>query len=80
MAFPDILSRSVTVEEYQKHQLKHRKKPRDIEFYDEHGSPVIYNNTMTTLTTFATTFTHSIANKETIIKFSACRMMVTTSH
>ena len=39
-AFPDILSRNVTVEEYQKHQLQHKKIPRDIEFYDEHGSPV----------------------------------------
>ena len=42
LAFPDILSRNVTVEEYQKHQLQHRKIPRDIEFYDEHGSPVTY--------------------------------------
>ena len=41
-AFPDILSRNVTVDEYQKHQLQHKKIPRDIEFYDEHGSPVIY--------------------------------------
>ena len=40
-AFPDILSRNVTVEEYQKHQLQHRKKPRDIEFYDERGAPII---------------------------------------
>ena len=42
LAFPDILSRNVTVEEYQKHQLNHKKIPRDIEFYDEHGSPVTY--------------------------------------
>ena len=42
LAFPDILSRNVTVEEYQKHQLQHKKIPRDIEFYDEHGSPVTY--------------------------------------
>ena len=42
LAFPDILSRNVTVEEYQKHQLQHNKIPRDIEFYDEHGSPVTY--------------------------------------
>ena len=28
LAFPDILSRNVTVEEYQKHQLKDKKKPR----------------------------------------------------
>ena len=32
----------MTVEEYQKHQLQHKKIPRDIEFYDEHGSPVTY--------------------------------------
>ena len=42
LAFPDILSRNVTVEEYQKHQLQHKKIPRDKEFYDEHGSPVTY--------------------------------------
>ena len=30
------------MEEYQKHQLQHKKIPRDIEFYDEHGSPVTY--------------------------------------
>ena len=40
--FPDIPSRNVTVEEYQKHQLQHKKIPSDIEFYDEHGSPVTY--------------------------------------
>ena len=40
--FPDILSQNVTVEEYQKHHLQHKKIPRDIEFYDKHGSPVTY--------------------------------------
>ena len=42
LAFPDILSRSVTVEEYQMHQLRHKRIPRDIEFFDEHGTPVTY--------------------------------------
>ena len=42
LAFPDMQNRNVTVEEYQKHQLQHKKIPRDIEFYDEHGSPVTY--------------------------------------
>ena len=42
LAFPDILSRKVTVEEYQKHQLQHKKRTKDIEFYDEHGSLVTY--------------------------------------
>ena len=42
LVFPDILSRNVTVEEYQKHQLQHKKLPRVIEFYDEHGPPVTY--------------------------------------
>ena len=42
LAFPDILSRNVTVEEYQKHQLGHKRIPRDIEFFDEHGTPVTY--------------------------------------
>ena len=30
------------MEEYQKHQLQHKKTPRDIEFLDEHGPPVTY--------------------------------------
>ena len=42
LAFPDILSRNITTEEYQKHQLQHKRIPRDIEFYDEHGGPVTY--------------------------------------
>ena len=37
-----MLSRNVTVDEYQKHQLQQKKIPRDVEFYDEHGSPVTY--------------------------------------
>ena len=44
LAFPDILSQNVTVEDCQKHQLQHKKIPRDIEFYDEHGSPFTYRN------------------------------------
>ena len=42
LAFPDILNRNITMEEYQKHQLQHKRIPRDIEFYDEHGTPVTY--------------------------------------
>ena len=34
-AFPDILSRNITIEEYQMHQLQHKRIPRDIEFFDE---------------------------------------------
>ena len=30
------------MEEYQEHQLQHKKLPRDIEFYDEHGFQVTY--------------------------------------
>ena len=32
LAFPDILSRNVTVEEYQMHQLRHKRIQRDIQF------------------------------------------------
>ena len=42
LAFPDISSRNVTVDEYQIHQLQHKEIPRDIEFFDAHGSPVTY--------------------------------------
>ena len=38
------MSQNVTVEEYQKHQLRDKKIPTDIEFYDEHGSPLTYQN------------------------------------
>ena len=39
LAFPDILSRNITIEEYQMHQLRHKRIPRDIEFFDENGIP-----------------------------------------
>ena len=42
LAFPDSLSRDVTVEECQKHQLQRKKIPMGIKFYDEHGSPLTY--------------------------------------
>ena len=42
LAKPDILSRNVTIEEYQMHQLQHKRIPRDIEFFDKHGTPVTY--------------------------------------
>ena len=42
LAFPDILSRNVTLEKYQMHQLRHKRIPRDIRFFDEHGTPVSY--------------------------------------
>ena len=42
LAFPDILSRNVTIEEYQMHQLQNKRIPPDIEFIDEHGTPVTY--------------------------------------
>ena len=42
LAFPDILSRNVTLEGYQNHQLQHKKIPRDFEFFDENGNPVFY--------------------------------------
>ena len=42
LAFPDILSRNITIEEYQMHQLRHKRIARDIEFFDEHGTLVTY--------------------------------------
>ena len=42
LAFPDFFSTNVTVEEYQMNQLQHKRIPRDIEFFDEHGTPVTY--------------------------------------
>ena len=42
LAFPDILSRNVTIDEYQHHQLQHKKLPRDIQFFDELGQKITY--------------------------------------
>ena len=42
LAFADILSKIVTVEEYQMHHMRHKRIPRHIEFFDEHGTPVTY--------------------------------------
>ena len=42
LVFPDILSRNVTFDEYQHHQLQHKKLPRDIQFFDEHGQQITY--------------------------------------
>ena len=42
LAFPDILSRNVTIDEYQHHQLQHKKLPRDIQFFDEQGQQITY--------------------------------------
>ena len=48
LAFPDILSRNITKEEYQKHQLQRKRIPCDIVFYGEHGTPVTYQFKMRT--------------------------------
>ena len=42
LAFPDKLSRNVTIDEYQHRQLQHKKLPRDIQFFDEHGQQITY--------------------------------------
>ena len=42
LAFLDNLSRNVTLERYQKHQLQHEKTPQDYEFFDKNGNPVFY--------------------------------------
>ena len=42
LAFPDILSRNVTIDEYQHHHLQHKKLPRDFQFFDEHGQQITY--------------------------------------
>ena len=42
LAFPEIFSRNITIEEYQKHQLQHKRIPCYFEFFDEKGIPVSY--------------------------------------
>ena len=41
LVFPDTLSRNVTIDEYQHHQLQHKELPQDIQFFDEHGQQMI---------------------------------------
>ena len=38
LAFPDILSRNAKIKDLDKFQPKHKKIPKDISFYDEHGN------------------------------------------
>ena len=42
LAFPDILSRNVKLKDLDKHQLKHKKIPKDISFYDKNGNEEKY--------------------------------------
>ena len=42
LVFPDILSRNVTLDEYQHQQLQQKKLPRDVQFFDEHGQQITY--------------------------------------
>ena len=42
LAFPDILSRNVKTKDLNKYQLKHKKIPKDISFYDAHGNEEKY--------------------------------------
>ena len=42
LAFPDILSRNVSIKDLDKYQLKHKKIPKDIKFYDESGNEKKY--------------------------------------
>ena len=79
LAFPHILIQKVTVE-YQKHLLQHKKVPRNIEFDDEHGSPVIRriqhdDNPKNTCNDFYPSYCQQ-GNDQ---RFSDCSMMVTTS-
>ena len=76
LAFPDILCRNATVDEYQHHQLQHKKLPRDIQFFDEHGQQITYKLTTTIPPLIcATIFIPSIANNARIRRYSDCIMM-----
>ena len=44
LLFPDIVSRNVTIDEYQHHQLQHKKLPRNIQFLDELGQQITYKS------------------------------------
>ena len=42
LAFPDILSRDITLEEKNRRQLRHKHLPKDIKFYDPDGNEIRY--------------------------------------
>ena len=42
LAIPDILSGNVTIDEYQHHQLQHKKLPQVIQFFDEQEQQIKY--------------------------------------
>ena len=46
LRFSRYLSRNITIEEYQKHQLQYKRIPGDFEFFDKNGnSGLIPNST-----------------------------------
>ena len=42
LAFPDILSRNLTITDMKKYQKKHKHIPKDIKIYDDQGQEVKY--------------------------------------
>ena len=75
LAFPDILSRNVTLEETETLQKLHKEIPRDISFYDEFGSKyIIQSSTVTTVSVEAMTFFLSFAKRAEIKDYSISRM------
>ena len=42
LVVPDIRNRNITIDEYQKYQMQHKRILRDIEFLDRNGTPVSY--------------------------------------
>ena len=42
LAFPDVLSQNVTIDEFQHHQLQLKKLPRNFQFFDENGEQITY--------------------------------------
>ena len=42
LAFPDLLSRSVSLKDLNGHQLAHKEIPKDIRFFDQSGHEVQY--------------------------------------
>ena len=77
LVFPDILSRNVTIDENQHHQLQHKKLPRDIEISDEHGQQITYKISHDDTSAEKVTISiPSSANKATIRSYSDCIMMV----
>ena len=81
LAFPDILSRIVTLDGYQKHQPQHKKYLEIMSYFTKMVTQCSTKfNTKTIHTTFVMTSNQYIANKGTMKRFLDCKTTAKAIH